>query len=109
MGMLSPQTLAEMIRLGSKETAQCTRRMFLDTEGKEIFLSPKSCSTHLVYNERAMSRVRHTCAMGAAALVATDPLAFLAEVSDKLQYEIMFKNDSLGWTREAIADWLEAL
>ena len=107
--MVSPQTLAEMIRLGSKETEQCTGLLLADNRGGALNLSPNVCEGSLKFNERQLMKAKYTCALGAAVLVSTNPLTFLEEVPEELREAIIFNNDVNRWSREKIADWLETL
>ena len=98
--------LAECIRIGSKETKQCTGMFFQYLEDK----------------------VTHSCALGAAALGALGTsgeyisYSVLEEVFPELERRVVIDdlqpklfraieilNDQKKWTREQIADWVETL
>lgn len=76
-----------------------------------------------VWNERKGEYSEQSCAMGAAYEAATgendlDLLdsymqleimrSLFGDIPEDIQYEIMQKNDTMRWSREKIADWLES-
>lgn len=118
--------LAEVIRIGSKDTKQCFNAVFLRVNGTKDGLVrhvPVGRSAH----EQQLTEVpAQACTLGAAmwALCGLETWeawksympALQLQVSNPqdngmrdIKSQIIVLNDSYKWPRERIADWLETL
>ena len=94
--------LAALIRIGSKDTEQCRGKY---ADNAELFLG-SVCGFPSV--------PKKTCAVGAALWAKYGLTKFIncAEIvlpAGTMVPEIIYRNDKLKQTREAIADWLEEI
>lgn len=85
--------LSQAIRIGARLRLQCRGA---------LFAHGRSCALGAAYEALFFGKAAATTVM--EKLRQTYPFA----ASSYLLYEIMGKNDRDGWTREQIADWLEA-